>query len=103
MELWIRSQDKEILCKCDDIAYKEAHRGNGLEHSIVGYFNKNDDYEPLGYYKSKERALEVLDEIQIKIAQNYAMETFSNQLLIKGKEDEVGKLFKNMIHEMPKE
>lgn len=56
MDLWIRSQNKEILIKCNDIAIKD----NG----IVGYFDKEKEYEDLGVYKTKNRALEVLDEIQ---------------------------------------
>ena len=53
MELWIRSQDKERLTTCNDIR--------------VGYENGRwilEDCDCLGIYKSKERALEVLDEIQ---------------------------------------
>ena len=56
MELWIRSQDKERLTKATDIR--------------LGYFNNNDnvwiieDCDELGRYKTKKRALEILDEIQ---------------------------------------
>ena len=59
MELWIRSQDKEKLLKVNDIAIEM--------NMIYGYYDKNTEYELLGQYKSKERALEVLDEIQRKI------------------------------------
>ncbi len=69
MELWIRSQDREKLLKCNDIAISnnmineiETIRFKG--YKIVGYFDKNTEYEDLGIYKTKERALEVLDEIQ---------------------------------------
>ena len=55
MDLWVRSQDRENLSK--------------VEH--LGVFNKKiyvNGYEESGYcigtYKTKERALEVLDEIQ---------------------------------------
>lgn len=68
MELWIRSQDREKLLKCNDIAISnnmineiETRR---LGYKIVGYFDKNTEYEDLGIYETKERALEVLDEIQ---------------------------------------
>lgn len=54
--MWIRSQDKKTLVKADKL--------------IIGY-DKNEKvyeihnvYDSLGTYKSKERALEVLDEIQ---------------------------------------
>lgn len=74
MELWIRSQDKEKLLKCDDITIKN-HRYDTMDeygnrcinykgYEIVGYFDKNTEYETLGTYETKERALEVLDEIQ---------------------------------------
>lgn len=59
MNLWIRSQDREKIVNCNDIVV------NGS--SIIGYFDKDTEYEDLGTYKSKERALEVLDEIQKKI------------------------------------
>ena len=62
MNLWIRSQDREKIVNCNDIVV------NG--YSIIGYFDKDTEYEDLGNYKSKERALEVLDEIQNKIAYN---------------------------------
>lgn len=58
MKLWIRSQDKRILQKIDNI-YLDANYGN---KRICNYV---DDYKTeLGTYKTKERALEVLDEIQ---------------------------------------
>ena len=69
MELWIRSQDREKLVKINDIALTtdsedmKTIRG----YKIVGYFDKNTEYEELGFYTNKKRALEVLDEIQEKI------------------------------------
>lgn len=59
MDLWIRSQNKEILIKCDDIAI--------TDNRIFGYSDKETEYEVLGVYKTKNRALEVLDEIQKSI------------------------------------
>lgn len=68
MDLWVRSQDKRKLLKCNDIAVeqnmidqKEIIKFEG--YKIVGYFDKNTEYEELGIYATKERALEVLDEI----------------------------------------
>lgn len=56
MKLWVRSQDKECLMKINRIDYDLS---NG-EHRIMV-----DGYKTLiGKYKTKERALEVLDEIQ---------------------------------------
>jgi hypothetical protein len=54
MELWIRSQDKLSLTKINSI-------GIEYDKKLVGYGNV---CVKLGEYKTKERALEVLDEIQ---------------------------------------
>ena len=72
MELWIRSQDKEKLLKANDIGISNnaINEGGSIKfkgYKIVGYFDKNTEYELLGTYETKERALEVLDEIQNKI------------------------------------
>lgn len=56
MDLWIRSQDKEKLVKCNDIVVNDD--------CIIGYFDKDTEYEDLGTYETKGRAIEVLDEIQ---------------------------------------
>ena len=66
MELWIRSQDKEILVKTNalyvmdnqiwnEVPFYENHKKIGL--TITGHNHR------LAQYKSKERALEVLNEI----------------------------------------
>lgn len=67
MELWIRSQDKEKLLKCDDIALVKRNW-----YEIVGYFDKGTEYEVLGVYENYEKALSVLNEIQNHINNNYA-------------------------------
>ena len=60
MELWVRSQDKTRLSKITDIYVV----GYGDSWAIDGYcVNGVDDFD-LGIYSTKERALEVLDEIQ---------------------------------------
>lgn len=75
MELWIRSQDKERLIKCDEKLeifdrnsmplVKEYAKDLKLEVMIIANDNIN-----LGAYKTKQRALEVLDEIQAVIMVN---------------------------------
>lgn len=60
MKLWIRSQNKGALIKVEMLGNTD-----GIIHSYLG-INKTI----LGEYKSSERALEVLDEIQNKIIQN---------------------------------
>ena len=57
MELWIRSQDKEVLTKVIDV-YKQADTNEIWSYSDSCIKNC------LGVYKTEERALEVLDEIQ---------------------------------------
>ena len=58
MDLWIRSQDREILvkCNCIDIMWVE-----GIPNIFVN--GKFPDYI-VANYTTKERALEVIDEIQ---------------------------------------
>ena len=74
MELWIRSQDRESLIKVDNIRIKHEYEQKKVEYNsgkttayINGEYRKSyiyTDSEWLGEYKTKERALEVLDEIQ---------------------------------------
>lgn len=56
MELCIRSQDKTMLVSVDNIC--------ALENRIVFIPNRANGRATLGKYKTKKRALEVLDEIQ---------------------------------------
>ena len=79
MELWIRSQDKKLLMKSTELRYNQKKEN----HSILAYDTKGD-YRLLGIYKSKERALEILDEIQkllrpqIKVIHNKIEHVFSS-------------------------
>ena len=57
MNLWVRSQDKECLINISNIQY--VYKNN--MHGLGTYY---DNLKILGEYKTKERALEVLDEIQ---------------------------------------
>lgn len=54
MELWIRSQDGERLTKCHDLRIYYAKQENLW---VI------EDCDDLGCYKSKKRALDILDEI----------------------------------------
>ena len=59
----MRSQDKESLLKIENISIDN-------ENWVLGNLISDDnkcicDYWKLGHYKTKERALEVLDEINI--------------------------------------
>lgn len=67
MELWIRSQDKEILLKVNELE---------IEANMIIAFD-NNKYQCLGTYKTKERALEVLDEIQNILKPKYILDSSS--------------------------
>ena len=58
MGLWIRSQDKTFLRKVNTIGIVECRDFWGIEDNFRVSFGK---------YKTKERALQVLGEIQNKI------------------------------------
>ena len=58
MELWIRSQDKTFLKKVNTIGIVEGSDFCFISENLTTDFGK---------YKTKERALEVLDEIQNEV------------------------------------
>ncbi len=74
MDLWIRSQNKEMLIKIKNIEIKFL---DFKRYSYVKDIKSKGEYsirgngEPLGQYKTKERALEVLDEIQRQLINKY--------------------------------
>lgn len=72
MELWVRSQDKRILQKVDNI-FLDANYENKRISTYDG------DNVELGTYKTKERAIEVLDEIQNILKPKFKLDTSSIQ------------------------
>ena len=65
MELWIRSQDKMNLVKVRQIGVNyQDNKQIIANYTPELYENSGGYYELLGTYKTKERAIEVLDEIQ---------------------------------------
>ena len=65
MELWIRSQEKESLLKIENISIDNE---NWILGNLISDDNKSIcDYWKLGHYETKERALEILDEIDERI------------------------------------
>ena len=65
MNLWIRSQDKMNLVKIRQISLNYSDKKQIIANYIPElYENSGGYYELLGTYKTKERALEILDEIQ---------------------------------------
>ena len=80
MELWIRSQDRESLLKVEKMFYfntcpemESAGRNVILNKEWIG----EKDCIELGEYATKERALEVLDEIQSKLKQQFIVKADS--------------------------
>ena len=64
MELWVRSQDKESLTKVSNLSLQEIKHPVRHDTEYWGIGTYYDNLQMLGKYKTKERALEVLDEIQ---------------------------------------
>ena len=91
MNLWIRSQDKMKLFKINNVCI--TFGDNTREYAIV--YDEPNGIEVLATYKTKERTLEVLDEIQRLIEDlqyiGYAIE----------KEKFCG--YRPNVYEMPKE
>lgn len=83
MKLWIRSQDREELVKVDNIRVKHEYEQKKVNDNYgrTCAYVKGDyrcsyiyaDSTLLGAYKTKERALEVLDEIQNEIKPEYML------------------------------
>lgn len=108
MELWIRSQDKTKLVKSNFLSLFLS------DANWYIYTNTNIG-EPfsIGKYKTKERALEVLDEIQNilrpKIIINfehkpkYLEDGKINEVLIPREEIDYTKQLSTYVYEMPKE
>lgn len=71
MNLWIRSQNRAALVKVDEL-YVQKNYGEYLVTDVPIDYPNNETYAGInfGTYKTKERALEVLDEIQRKLGIN---------------------------------
>ena len=91
MDLWIRSQDKEDLIKARNIRYWGE---NQIAVNIWTSYN-NINYVVVGEYATKERALEVLDEIQEAQLGNYHYRCPSN-VKLSNNEDTI-------VYQMPEE
>lgn len=89
MNLWIRSQDKECLVKISNIQYVYKN----YIHGLGTYY---DNLKILGEYKTKERAIEVLDEIQDELIS-------SDFMPIEKNEEVVLTCGSARIYEMPKD
>lgn len=100
MELWIRSQDRENLIFIK--GKLELYKGKFIQTSISPYMTEQHygilyKDNRLGEYKSKERAIEVLDDIGEILSGKKVLE-FLNKT--KGNMDNV---YPILFYEMPKE
>ena len=87
MNLWIRSQDREKITKANSVNISKFQDSITICGSIDGI-----NLFSLASYKTKERALEVLDEIQSLLKEQVNLGVF----IIDNK-------FTSRVYEMPKE
>lgn len=89
MELWVRGQDKTILCKI-----RELYIGDRCE--VLGRYYGMDKWDVLGVYDTKERCLEILDEIQkILQADPLPLLAFTNCDITQDIYNDLNKSYKN--------
>ena len=94
MDLWIRSQDRMNLVQIKQISLNYQNNKQVIaNYEPEQYENSDCFYELLGTYKTKERALEVLDEIQ-KTIETHILGQVST---------EWDTWYKGTVYEMPKE
>ena len=103
MELWIRSQDKTNLMLAKDIVVSDGN---------IKVYKDTELCTTVAMYKTKERALEVLDEIQkilmpmihyepiIRKKANYSLSYVQTEQI--GSKVEIQEL-STYVYEMPKE
>lgn len=66
MEIWIRSQSKEFLGTCNRLMVWKTSECKDEQWALINqhmFSYEADDYTTLGIYTSKERALEILEDI----------------------------------------
>lgn len=70
MTIWIRSQDKTSLTDCKTIGAITQLNGGYHVHANYIYFGETENYDYLGKYSTKEKAVKALDMIQEHIAKH---------------------------------
>lgn len=95
MNLWIRSQDRIILSKVDAMQIKERQNRNYKYGDLdkANEYSIHNGFIEIGIYATKERALEVLDEIQNKISEYKMVDIGYHSEFI----------CNNIVYEMPEE
>lgn len=119
MDLWIRSTLKGNLVKCNCLSLidgKNVYENKDIEYNmhIICQCWADRKYTPLGAYKTRERALEVLDEIQryldmkpiMKLPKVYdyqeAIKNYSDGFILIDNETDIIPV-NTKVYEMPKE
>lgn len=107
MDLWIRSQ-RGRLCQIIDISEPILDEWDGIEGYCLYGRNLADSFIPLSMYKTKERVLEVLDEIQNKISDltvlmNIIGLDYKRIIDYDERKKYARELFDKIVFEMPKE
>lgn len=87
MELWIRSTAKTNLLQARFLTIMEGktfYKENEWEYKGYTICNValNGNYELLGTYKTKERAIEILDEIQDELISSDFMPIEKNEEVV---------------------
>lgn len=107
MNLWIRSQDKETLTKPMDLQIINVNNSN--EYAIISFTEMAGDIT-LGFYNSKERAVEVLNDIQNIVNAKTIIKFYNGELEIDYKNSivelpsyEIKEMAGVIVYEMPKE
>lgn len=79
--LWVRSQDRMNLIKVNQIGINYHNNKQIIGNYQPELFeNSGEYYEELGNYSSKERAIEVLDEIQNFIEKQGTSDAQTNEV-----------------------
>jgi hypothetical protein len=100
MELWIRSQDRTFLRKVNTIGIVEGRDFWSIDENLTVSFGK---------YKTKERAIEILDEIHKCIIDKEVLHVCNNLLTLISKSslknagEIIDRTKKIAVYEMPKE
>ena len=105
MDLWVRSQDRKNLVKVNAIFIDDTDM---VDKGFVTIYSQNCEFE-LGTYNSKERALEVLDEIQSLIKPKAIIQNINNEPTISdflyrpNEQYTITPLSNVIVYEMPEE
>ena len=65
--MWIRSQDKEILIDAKTVSHQAEN--TVYEKNIINGWLDGEGWFIIGKYETRERAIEVISEIQFQVQQ----------------------------------